>query len=287
MRTHQLLACLGLVFLWCAAGSAAEKTVRVRCQIFEIRGNFQLKSSIGETIWFTQNDKLEAELEESITFFDRAEFQIWKNVLKMDQNGCYWNDNAVDFEAENVNLPVNKVKLIYPTFMDVKERGLGKILISSRNPYQFFVKRDDGLFELKEKKLPTGLDIKFTPSIKPSGDIMLNAFELVWRFIPERKKIEGVNLNVGEPILMKMDYNFDMSIKPGKFYGVVVRSPGRYGAIIVRFMAVGIEEKAEAETAAEPSAQEPQEVAAVETLDNSEEAVPEKERSKKDTIKKD
>jgi len=117
-----------------------------------------------------------------------------------------------------------------------------EIAVGSERPVQYFVKRPDGLFELKALKIkpPDGLlGLRLSTRVeKTTGDkIRLDDLTLMLQAIGDRKPIEGVNLDVGEPVLTKKQLTATVTIEPEADCGVIFAPPGE-GAIILRIHGV-------------------------------------------------
>ncbi len=93
-----------------------------------------------------------------------------------------------------------------PTLVTL-EGQTARITVGEKPPAQYFVRREDGCFELRslagdDPNEVLGLEIRFTPrriSEKP-GELSCG-FKFRYSWIQDRESIPGVDLNVGKPIV--------------------------------------------------------------------------------------
>jgi len=116
-----------------------------------------------------------------------------------------------------------------------------QVLISSDGPIQYFERRPDGLFELKEitfrdaSKMP-GLSLSAKLDREGEDRIVIRDLSLQLRTVGKRKPIEGVGLDVGEPVLSVREQTVTIAVRPGRDYGILCSSEGM-GGILMRVRA--------------------------------------------------
>ena len=239
MRKNHILLGLAIIAICPASVSARPKNmIRIQSQIFRFTGNLGGKMSIDEQIWTT--DEPPDELKDIVTVFSNANFRFGKDKLKFRDGRCLWNDKEFPISgSSDVKLPADRIKLYYSPEIITEEHGKGKWKIESNQPIQYFQKRPDGLFELKEMKLPTALVMKITEAIENERDgyIELTDILMTLRSVEKRQKIPGVNLSVGKPIIGKQQYKFYFQVRPGKDYGIIVRPQRGQGGLLIRLRA--------------------------------------------------
>jgi hypothetical protein len=160
--------------------------------------------------------------------------------LEFRNGSCFWNKQEFPItDANSVKLSSNLIRLVYSPVIEMKEHSPGGITIKSDQPIQYFKKRQDGLFVLREKKLPTGLDIQITKpeESEAEGYILLTDIVMTLRTVERREKIEGVDLTVGKPVLGEQKYVFFFRVRPGKDYGILIRPEGGMGGLLIRLRA--------------------------------------------------
>ena len=104
------------------------------------------------------------------------------------------------------------------------------VAIGSEGPLQYMTRKQDGLFELKTTD--TNGIIGLSLSVKPTGfigDNLLNcdlSFRYLW--VKDREKIEGVNLEVGQPIIGRVSTEGAVQMRLGEWscYQTQVESEG-------------------------------------------------------------
>ncbi|MHC4648081.1 MAG: hypothetical protein ACYTBJ_21690, partial [Planctomycetota bacterium] len=210
-----------IVLLFCAAlGEAREKNrIRVQCQIFKFEGVLRGEAPEDESIWTT--DDTPDRYKDKVTVFSRASFELGKDRLAFKDGKCFWNKKEIPIDdTDKLKLDDKPIRLVYAPTLEMDEHDDREVRITSEQPIQYFEKREDGLFELKQIKLGTGLDIKIgAKEEEDEGYIVLEDIEMTLRMVAHREKVPGVNLAVGKPILGEQEYDFFFRVRPGKDYG--------------------------------------------------------------------
>lgn len=76
------------------------------------------------------------------------------------------------------------------------------VAIGSTGPLQYMERQQDGLFELKETQSnDVGIFLKVKPTRLVDREILASDLSFQYFWVRERKRIEGVHLEVGQPIL--------------------------------------------------------------------------------------
>jgi len=239
MRRAGTLLCI-IVFAFCAAyAEGKEKNqIRIQCQIFKLTGSLPGKRFVDESIWTTEETP--DALKDKVTVFSRGWFELGKDKLEFKDGKCLWKGKAFPIGGkQKVKLPEDFIKLVYSPVIVVDEHSPGEFHIGSTQPIQYFAKRDDGLFELKEMELPTGLDFEITEPEEDEKDgyILLTDIIMTMRSVEKREKIPGVNLSVGQPVLGEQTYIFYFRVRPGKDYGILIRPERGQGGLLIRLRA--------------------------------------------------
>lgn len=234
---RKLLWFYGLSFVWLPASADAGKIsrhVRYECQIFRIAGDFRSDTSLDKGIW-AGDKKAWEKIRKSVTLFDTGTFRLGSDKLEINRKGCHWNGQKLTFEeGYKKKLPEDKIKMIHSPNLLRKTGELVKMDIESRQPFPYFVKREDGLFELKEIRLPVGLVVEIRAEDKGRDVFLISDLKLQLRWVSKREPIPGVNLPIGRPILQEQDYWLRLFIRESKNYGILLRPEGSSGAIIIR-----------------------------------------------------
>lgn len=236
MKQLGILLYIG-VFLACApyADAREKNIIRVQCQFFKFYGNLPGTTSAKEQIWTT--DEPPEKLKNKVTVFSQGEFELGENKLEFKKGRCFWNKVEIPItDPKKLNLPEDQIRWIDSPEILLYEHSSGSFNLASKQPIQYFKKRKDGLFELKEIELPTGLDIEITDADESEehGYIDLADIIMTMRSVERRKKIEGVNLSVGYPIPGEQKYVFFFRLRPGKDYGILIRPEHGEGGLLIR-----------------------------------------------------
>jgi len=222
----------------CSVSADEKNQIRVQMQIFKLRGDLPGKRHVDEPIWTTGDTP--SKWEDKVEVFSSGRFEVGKNKLEFKDGRCFWNNKKLPIAGRlDLKLPENLIRLIYSPDIDMKEHGSRKYKIESMQPIQYFEKREDGLFELKEVELATGLDIEVTKATEEEdkGYIKLEDIVMTMRSVSRREKIEGVNLPVGRPVLDEEKYDFYFRVRPGKDYGILIRPEKALGGLLLRLRA--------------------------------------------------
>ncbi|HUW20794.1 MAG TPA: hypothetical protein VMW16_15960 [Sedimentisphaerales bacterium] len=238
MRLSRTLLTI-LVVLACASYAKAKNQIQVQCQIFRLEGNLPSKTFVDEPIWTT--DETPKELKNKVIVFSRGWFKLGKDRLEFKEGRCFLNKTELPLAGpEKVKLPEQLIRMIYrPVVIEMAEHSGGEISIEPTQPIQYFEKRADGLYELKEMELQTGLYVKITEAVEEEdkGYIRLTDIIMTIRLVGSRERIEGVNLPVGRPILSEEEYVFYFRVRPGKDYGILITPERGQGGLLIRLRA--------------------------------------------------
>jgi hypothetical protein len=214
-----------------------ENQIQVLCQIFRIKGIVQSDIKEDKDLWI---DDLPKELKGMVKIFSKGSFDFGKDELEFKKGKCYWNDEEMPMAASRKPKRFNsKISRIFAPEILLYEHSFGNITVGATQPIQYFSKRPDGLFELKEMELSTGLDIEITKAVEDEkkDDILLSGFKMTIRSVEKREPMEGVNLSVGKPILGKQEYEFSPRLDPGEDYGILIKPKNGRGALLLRLRA--------------------------------------------------
>lgn len=211
--------------------------IRIQAQFFRLMGNVPSKTFIDEDIWTTEETP--EKLKDKVFVFRRGWFQLGKDKLEFKKGNCFWKNKKLSMDPNQVvELPEDQIRQIFSPDFVMEEHSKRAITIESKQPIQYFEKREDGLFELKNVKLPTGLTLEIeAKEEEDKGYIVLADMIMTIRSVERRKKIEGVNLSVGYPILGEQKYVFFFRVRPGKDYGILIRPERGEGALLIRLRA--------------------------------------------------
>jgi len=239
MRRVGTLLCIIVFAFFAAYAEGKEKNqIRIQCQIFKLTGSLPGKRFVDESIWTTEETP--DALKDKVTVFSRGWFEFGKDRLEFKDGRCFWKNKAFKIDSQKkVKLQEDRIKLIYSPEIVVDEHKGGAFNIGSEQPIQYFSKRKDGLFELKEMELPTGLFVEITEAVEEEdkGYIRLTDIEMTMRSVGRRERIPGVNLSVGRPILSEQKYVFYFRVRPGKDYGILIRPEVGQGGFLIRLRA--------------------------------------------------
>lgn len=207
--------------------------VRYRMQVFRISGNFSSNLALKDSIWKGSEEDWDR-IKDSIQLFDQGTFQLGKDKLEINRRGCFWNRKQLSFGSDDQDkLPTEKIKMIYSPNIFRQSKQPVRMKIGSERPFQYMTRREDGLFELKEMRLPAGLDIEICSENKKGDFFLISSLILTLRTVTERELIPGVDLPIGRPLLHTSEYSLRLYLQENKSYGILLRLPGS-GVIVIR-----------------------------------------------------
>jgi hypothetical protein len=194
----------------------------VEVKLHRARGKVSLPGRIGSRLFRkrTQSKK------EAFVLFERAELTVADVELKADERGWTW-------DGENSPPNDGRIELIAdPRILSPAGESFA-FEIRSERPIQYLEKRPDGLFEMKSSLVPLGLSVRATVEEGKSGHITVRNWKISANLALTRRPIKGVTLDVGPPIIHAEQYETTVTVKPGRYYGLLL-SAERQGGLIVR-----------------------------------------------------
>jgi hypothetical protein len=96
------------------------------------------------------------------------------------------------------------------------------VFVGSAKQIQYFERRPDGLFELKTSDASHGIHFEATVDKGESSGTFLCDMKTYVSLVGKRLPIEGVTLDVGVPVVTKRESRTSVSLKPGKYYGMLL-----------------------------------------------------------------
>jgi hypothetical protein len=221
--------------------------ITVELRVYRAHGQIRGETSLTEDVW--------AGIEEArrgpLRFFTLADLTIGDVTLRANHREWTWNGKSEPPEGGEIE-PVS-----YPRLAVIPGKP-GALRDVESVPIQYFERRADGLFELKETAVPRGVFFGVTAEQGESGRIVLHDLWIGSDSLVKRRPIEGVNLNIGQPIYedsqllsygVRLDSTYDgrtfgspivqlartttVSVRPGRYYGTFLPTVGQ-GTLIAR-----------------------------------------------------
>lgn len=206
--------------------SPRAKQILLECKVFEIRGDVSGDTSLTEDIWVATGRNPNFDKNKPYNIFVLAELNIGSGRLEADSKRWSWDDEFPD-EVTVVCSP----QVLMP---------LGQsfiVAIGEQSEYQYFRRRDDGLFELDEIRMENpGLSLSGAVEQGPGDIIILRDLKFETTLVTERQPIEGVHLNVGKPVFRSSEFTTTMAVKPGQYYGIQILAEAR-GHFVIQLRA--------------------------------------------------
>ena len=115
-----------------------------------------------------------------------------------------------------------------------------QVEITSQQPIEYFERRVDGLFEFKKSDEKTGLTLFGTVEQGKDECVILRDLTIKLSSVENRVPIEGVNLDVGRPLVRTRERVLTVAVKLGELQGVLFRTE-QHGSLLVQLRVSGVQ----------------------------------------------
>jgi hypothetical protein len=226
--------CATFIFAACTMAAEEQPRFRLHCQVFRIAGVAPQDVQLAEPIWAGKQDAWD-KVKDSIVLFTRAAFKFGNDTLSVNEKTVSWNKERLNFDGKDKVSGVTGglIKLIYFADVDLQRGKTGSVFIAAKQPFEYFERRDDGLYELKEIELPAGLDLEVKPKEQDDKSILLSNVTIRLRSVTERETIPGVDLRVGRPVLQTEEFKLSLRVKEKGIYWIQVKPRNGDGSMLI------------------------------------------------------
>ena len=205
--------------------------VTVRFDLYRVRGDVSGAMTItGRGTWGTSQGKPKkgnAEATSGTTVvFEGLTMTIDGVKFVADEEGWKW-------DGKDQPSPHGRIQRIASPSLAVRMPETFQVYVGSETPIQYFAGRPDGLFELRSLAAKTGISLSGRVEKGESGTIILPNLTLTSSLVGKRMPLEGVSLDVGEPIVTTDVLQTAISLMPGRDCGIVLTSKG-VGCFLIR-----------------------------------------------------
>jgi hypothetical protein len=229
-----------LVVAWatlaCLSVAMAEEQPRFRlyCQVFRVASQTPQDVQLSEPVWVGKPDVWE-KMKASVTLFNKASFKFGADTLAVNGKTISWNKTRLNFDGNDKARGVTEglIKPVYSTEVALQRGKTGSVFIAAKQPFEYFERREDGLFELKEIELPAGLDLEVKPREQDDKTILLSNVTIRLRTVTERETIPGVKLPVGRPVLQTEEFKLCLKVKEKGCYWIQVKPQNGDGSLLI------------------------------------------------------
>jgi hypothetical protein len=209
------------------AGGPGADSICVDVSVYRVNGDIGGEMSLTEDI---EAGMGEAVRKRNVSFFTVPKLTLAGVKLEAGPKGWTWDGKDRPPAGGRVE------ELASPRVAVAPSQSF-QILIGSDRPIQYFERRPDGLFELKEKSFKEtatqpGLFLSGRIEKGDPGLLVLRDLTLELRTVEKRKPIEGIALDVGEPLLTVRKEVVTMAVKPGKEYGILFMGENLGGILL-------------------------------------------------------
>jgi hypothetical protein len=234
-KRRVVAAVLALLFAGSLANAEGEQPrFKLRCQVFRISSQSSAEVQTTETIWNGKPEVWE-KIKNSVALFTKAAFRFGADTLNINDRTVSWNKEKLSFDGKDKARGVTDglIKLIYSTEVELQKGKTGSVFIAAKQPFEYFERREDGLFELKEIELPAGLDLEVKPREFDDKNINLSNVTIRLRAVTERETIPGVKLPIGRPVLQTEEFKLSLKVRDKGVYWIQVRPQNGDGSLLV------------------------------------------------------
>jgi hypothetical protein len=227
-------ACAVLMIATMATAAEEQPRFKLRCQVLRIASQMPQDVQPAESIWAGKPEVWE-KIKGSITLFTGAMFKFGPDSLIVNDKNISWNKERLNFDGKDKarGLTEGLIKLIYSTEVELQKGKTGSVFIAAKQPFEYFERREDGLYELKEIELPAGLDFEVKPRELDARTINLSNVTIRLRTVTERETIPGVKLPVGRPVLQTEEFKLSLKVKEKGCYWIQVRPQNGDGSLLI------------------------------------------------------
>jgi len=207
---------LTLLFFGSASRAAEEAQWLIEIEIFRVSADISGSTSLTDAVWGELRGANPLAGDYPFRVFTVADQKIGGVRFQTGEKGWTWDekkDPPAGRGVEKVAAP--KIKVLDGQRFELR--------ISSEQPIAYLEKRPDGLLELKTAKENPGLSLGGTVRTMGEERVVLEDLSFVSRFVEKRKPIEGVPLDVGEPVFVVRDTKTTLSLAHGRDYGLDIR----------------------------------------------------------------
>ncbi|HSV26474.1 MAG TPA: hypothetical protein VLH60_01155 [Sedimentisphaerales bacterium] len=225
-----------ILLLMCAAVAGAREKPRFKlhCQVFRVASLTPRDVHLNESVWMGKPEVWE-KIQDSITLFNRATFNFRADTLTINANTLSWNKERLRFDGKDKARGVTEghIKLIYSADVDLQRGRTGNVFIAAKQPFEYFERREDGLFELREIELPAGLDLEVKPREDTDESILLPNVTIRLRTVTEREPVPGVRLPVGRPVLQTEEFKLSLKVREKEYYWIQLKPQDGDGSLLI------------------------------------------------------
>jgi len=201
-----------------------QRFITVELAMYHPQTRIRGEVSLTEDIWSaTDDDEIEAR-KGPMEFFTLANLKVGDVTLKADPSRWIWDGKAEPPKDGEITrfgcLKFDAFPGRWAVCADVQTEF-----------HQYFDRRADGLFELKTLPAISGIVVGLAAEQEESGRIILRDLTADSSTILRRRPIEGVNLNIGPPIVEE-PLRTTVSLEPGRYYGMLMPTSGGENLLI-------------------------------------------------------
>ena len=241
------------------AESSTETDYHISTRMFQIRGAITGQMSLAEDIGWRDAQGQPTSVSNGIQAFTLADLTVAGARYRFDSDSEFvfeWdsphsNAGRGAADAENSigrvapeshrdpSVPRNVDSIFAPNIL-VRAGQDAAVFIKPSSSFQYLQRLDNGLFELHEADSLTGAELHTTVRPNVNGTLQIDPFKIILTTVKSREKIEGVDLNIGKPIVSQDTLIQSMRIRPDRYYGFLWNS-GSNGQIHIILKVTPIE----------------------------------------------
>lgn len=206
--------------------SVAQNQVLVEFEVYRVEGDISVEAMHSFPPDAISEEKA-GSTKGSLLLFWGAKLRLGGISLVADATGWLWSGKDLPPQGSGIE------RVASPKIMVLVGQAF-QVEIGSRQPIEYFERRPNGLFEFKKSDEETGLKLSCTVEEgNLKGCVALRDLRIKLASIENRVPIEGVSLDVGQPIVRAQESVFTVGVKLGECQGMLLRSE-RYGSLLIR-----------------------------------------------------
>lgn len=214
--------------------TCGQDQVMVAFEVYRIRGDASGQVSLTDHIWTGQAPDVKGG---RASFFTVANLKVAGVEFRAGEEGWTWNgkdrppENSIDrLLPFGILRAIEKVAA--PRVIQLAGQAFS-LSVTASEPVEYFRQRDDGLYEHRVSKEAPGIVISSRIEEGKNGRIILKGLTLRAQTVTERKPLDGVGLDVGEPVFAAETIKTTVALKPEQDYGIQIVTK-KEGILLVR-----------------------------------------------------
>ncbi len=213
--------------------TSRQKTYVVEWRITQLNASISGKTSLTEDVGLRDEQGQLIAMSGPSTFFTQAELTIGDMAFKFDQNGEHWDGQKMPTHFDQAKVLTTPMVVTLPDHESA-------IFVGGTEAFQYMQRQADGRFTLDSVALEVGIKIEFKVIPEKDKWVKLSPLKIQVCSVQDREPIDGVDLNIGKPIVTKEESELDLMVETGRPYGIQWLTHGR-GVLLITLKVTEVE----------------------------------------------